>query len=153
MFFLAAAPMLFKKELESQEATEGGEATLSCETSSPDCKVTWWKGSTVLTHGEKYTMEQRTTTHTLVIHKLNVEDSGEYTSNTGDTKSTATLTVKGNSTSSLIYVFSLVLFSSFPRVILHSSIQLPKYPIMSSTQLFIHLYFTVVGFYKFNILR
>ncbi|XP_039998756.1 obscurin isoform X7 [Xiphias gladius] len=90
----AAAPMLFKKELESKEATEGGEATLSCETSSPDCKVTWWKGSTVLTHGEKYTMEQRTTTHTLVIHKLNVEDSGEYTSNTGDMKSTATLTVK-----------------------------------------------------------
>uniref|UniRef100_A0A3B4V017 Ig-like domain-containing protein n=1 Tax=Seriola dumerili TaxID=41447 RepID=A0A3B4V017_SERDU len=78
MYILTAAPVLFKKELESQEATEGGKATLSCETSSPDCKVTWRKGSTVLTHGEKYTMEQRATTHTLVIHKLNVEDSGEY---------------------------------------------------------------------------
>ena len=100
MFSLAAAPVLFKKELESQEATEGGKATLSCETSRPDCKVTWWKGSTVLTPGEKYTMEQRATTHTLVIHKLNVEDSGEYTSDTGDKKSTATLTVKGNSMSS-----------------------------------------------------
>ncbi|XP_023259573.1 obscurin [Seriola lalandi dorsalis] len=90
----AAAPVLFKKELESQEATEGGKATLSCETSSPDCKVTWRKGSTVLTHGEKYTMEQRATTHTLVIHKLNVEDSGEYSSDTDDKRSTATLTVK-----------------------------------------------------------
>ncbi|XP_050925919.1 obscurin isoform X15 [Lates calcarifer] len=90
----AAAPVLFKKELESQEATEGGKATLSCETSRPDCKVTWRKGSTVLTHGEKYTIEQRATTHTLVIHKLNVEDSGDYTSDTGDRKSTATLTVK-----------------------------------------------------------
>ncbi|XP_050925915.1 obscurin isoform X11 [Lates calcarifer] len=89
-----AAPVLFKKELESQEATEGGKATLSCETSRPDCKVTWRKGSTVLTHGEKYTIEQRATTHTLVIHKLNVEDSGDYTSDTGDRKSTATLTVK-----------------------------------------------------------
>ncbi|XP_071349022.1 obscurin isoform X12 [Trachinotus anak] len=90
----AAAPVLFKKELECQEATEGGKATLSCETSSPNCKVTWRKGSTVLSRSEKYTMEQRATTHTLVIHKLNVEDSGEYSSDTGDKKSTATLTVK-----------------------------------------------------------
>ncbi|XP_047188247.1 obscurin isoform X4 [Scophthalmus maximus] len=89
-----AAPVLFKKELESQEATEGGKATLSCETSSADCKVTWRKGSSVLTHGEKYSIEQRVTTHTLVIHKLMAEDGGEYTSDTGDKKSTATLTVK-----------------------------------------------------------
>ncbi|XP_035861184.1 obscurin isoform X12 [Sander lucioperca] len=91
---IKAAPILFKKELESQEATEGDKATLSCETSSPDCKVTWLKGSIVLTHGEKYTMEQRAITHILVIHKLNVKDSGEYTCDTGDKKSTATLTVK-----------------------------------------------------------
>ncbi|XP_053185436.1 obscurin [Scomber japonicus] len=89
-----AAAVLFKKELESQEATEGDKITLSCETSSPDCKVTWRKGSSLLTHGEKYTMEQRATTHNLVIHKLNVDDSGEYTCDTGDKKSTATVTVK-----------------------------------------------------------
>ncbi|XP_028282657.1 obscurin isoform X3 [Parambassis ranga] len=89
-----ATPVLFKKELESQEATEGGEASLSCETSSPDCKVTWQKGSTVLIHGEKYTMQQKTSSHVLVIHKLVTEDSGEYTCNTGERKSTATLTVK-----------------------------------------------------------
>ncbi|XP_059200801.1 obscurin [Centropristis striata] len=89
-----AAPVLFKKELESQDATEGDKATLSCETSSPDCKVTWLKGSTVLTNGEKYSMEQRATNHSLVIHKLNVKDSGEYICDTGDKKSTATLTVK-----------------------------------------------------------
>lgn len=96
MVFLAAPPMLFKKELESQEAIEGDKATLSCETSSLDCKVTWLKGSAVLTHGEKYSMEQRATTHTLHIHKLNVKDSGEYTCDTGDRRSTANLTVKGN---------------------------------------------------------
>ncbi|XP_035026917.2 obscurin isoform X43 [Hippoglossus stenolepis] len=90
----AAAPVLFKKELESQEATEGGKVTLSCETSSPDCKVAWCKGSSELAHGEKYTIEQGGTTHSLVIHKLKVEDSGEYTSHAGDKKSTATLTVK-----------------------------------------------------------
>uniref|UniRef100_A0A3B3TPH5 Ig-like domain-containing protein n=1 Tax=Poecilia latipinna TaxID=48699 RepID=A0A3B3TPH5_9TELE len=89
-------PVSFKKELESQEAREGGETTLSCETSSPDCKVTWWKGSTVLSQGEKYTIQQRATTHSLVIHKLVKEDSGEYTCDTGDKKSTARLTIKGN---------------------------------------------------------
>ncbi|XP_034744151.1 obscurin isoform X5 [Etheostoma cragini] len=89
-----AAPVLFKKELESQEATEGDKATLSCETSSPDCKVTWLKGSTVLTHGGKYSMEKRDVTHILVVHNLDVKDSGEYTCDTGDKKSTATLTVK-----------------------------------------------------------
>ncbi|KAM9719649.1 obscurin isoform 24-T25 [Menidia menidia] len=88
------APISFKKELESQEATEGGEASLSCETSSEDCKVTWWKGSTILTLGEKYTMQQRATTHILVIHKLIPEDSGEYTCHAGEMKSTAILTVK-----------------------------------------------------------
>ncbi|XP_014826379.1 PREDICTED: obscurin isoform X17 [Poecilia mexicana] len=87
-------PVSFKKELESQEAREGGETTLSCETSSPGCKVTWWKGSTVLSQGEKYTIQQRATTHSLVIHKLVKEDSGEYTCDTGDKKSTARLTIK-----------------------------------------------------------
>ncbi|XP_042075779.1 obscurin isoform X19 [Haplochromis burtoni] len=91
---IKAAPVVFKKELKSQEAKEGGEASLSCEVSSPDHKVTWWKGSTLLTQGEKYTMEQKATTHILIIHKLIMEDSGEYTCDTGDQKSTATLTVK-----------------------------------------------------------
>lgn len=97
MVFPAAAPVLFKKELESKEATEGEKAELSCETSTPNCKVTWLKGSTVLTQGEKYSMEQKTTTHTLIIHKLSVKDSGEYICDTGDKRSTASLTVKGNS--------------------------------------------------------
>jgi len=94
--FLAAAPVRFKKELESQETPEGDTATLTCETSSPDRKVVWLKGSTVLTHGEKYKLEQREAAHILVVHKLNAQDSGEYTCDTGDRKSTATLTVKGN---------------------------------------------------------
>lgn len=92
----AVAPVVFKREVESQEAVEGGEATLSCETSSQDGKVTWRKGSILLTHGEKYSMEHTGSTYVLVVHKLKVEDAGEYTCDTGDKQSTATLTVKGN---------------------------------------------------------
>lgn len=125
MVFLAAAPVLFKKELESQEVTEGGKATLSCETSSSDCKVTWWKGSTLLTDGEKYTMEEKATTHTLVINKLTVEDSGKYSSDTGTKKSTATLKVKGNS-AFISSVFCLRLSSSFLKFIEHPSTPFPR---------------------------
>lgn len=139
MVFPAAAPVLFKKELESQEATEGEKATLYCETSSPDCKVTWLKGSAVLTHGEKYSIEQRATTHILVIHKLNVKDSGEYTCDTGDKRSTASLTVKGNRAQlHLIYVSCLLLSSSFLKFIFTFIHPIHKYWITSSTW---HLFF------------
>lgn len=106
--FLAAAPVSFKKELENQVSAEGGEASLSCETTSSDCKVTWRRNSTILTHGKKYTMQQRDATHILIIHKLVKEDSGEYTCVTGDKKSTATLTVKGK-TSTMFTSSSLIL--------------------------------------------
>ncbi|KAM9789384.1 obscurin [Neosynchiropus ocellatus] len=89
-----AAPVLFKKSLESQEAIEGDEATLSCETSSPDCKVSWWKGSHRISHGAKYSVEQHGTRHTLVVHAVSTDDGGEYTCDTGDKKSSAEVTVK-----------------------------------------------------------
>ncbi|XP_054623330.1 obscurin isoform X7 [Dunckerocampus dactyliophorus] len=91
---IQAATVLFKKNLDSQEGTEGDKVTLSCETTSPDCKVSWQKGFTLLTHGDKYTIEHSAATHTLTIHKLKLEDSGEYSCDTGDKKSFATVTVK-----------------------------------------------------------
>ncbi|KAM9459449.1 obscurin-like isoform 13-T13 [Salvelinus alpinus] len=88
------APVVFKKELESQEAVEGGSVSLTCEISA-EGKVTWRRGSVLLTQGEKYSMEHTGSTYILMVHKLKVEDAGEYTCDTGDKQSTATLTVKG----------------------------------------------------------
>lgn len=90
--------MVFKKELESQEAVEGGSVSLTCEISA-EGKVTWRRGSVLLTQGEKYSMEHTGSTYILMVHKLKVEDAGEYTCDTGDKQSTATLTVKGNGAS------------------------------------------------------
>ncbi|XP_071232032.1 obscurin isoform X3 [Salvelinus alpinus] len=87
------APVVFKKELESQEAVEGGSVSLTCEISA-DGKVTWRRGSVLLTQGEKYSMEHTGSTYILMVHKLKVEDAGEYTCDTGDKQSTATLIVK-----------------------------------------------------------
>ncbi|XP_067109219.1 obscurin [Osmerus mordax] len=89
-----AAPVEFKKELTCQETVEGASTTLSCETTSAEGCVTWRKGSVLLTQGEKYSMEQTGSIHTLVVLKLKAEDAGDYTCDTGDKQSTATLTVK-----------------------------------------------------------
>eukprot|EP00063_Salmo_salar_P021272 XP_013996107.1 PREDICTED: obscurin isoform X33 [Salmo salar] len=90
---IKGAPVVFKKELESQEAVEGGSVSLTCEISA-EGKVTWRRGSVLLTQGEKYSMEHTGSTYILMVHKLKVEDAGEYTCDTGDKQSTATLTVK-----------------------------------------------------------
>ncbi|XP_070989801.1 obscurin-like isoform X39 [Oncorhynchus clarkii lewisi] len=89
----SGAPVVFMKELESQEAVEGGSVSLTCEI-SVEGKVTWRRGSVLLTQGEKYSMEHTGSTYILMVHKLKVEDAGEYTCDTGDKQSTATLKVK-----------------------------------------------------------
>ncbi|KAJ3594699.1 hypothetical protein NHX12_004006 [Muraenolepis orangiensis] len=89
-----AAPVVFEKELESLEVVEGDKAVLSCQTSSTEGKVTWRKGSLLLTDGHKYSIERQGSTCVLVVSKLRAEDSGEYTCDTGDKQTTATLAVK-----------------------------------------------------------
>ncbi|XP_072536379.1 obscurin isoform X3 [Salminus brasiliensis] len=91
-----AVPMVsFAKALKNQEATEGDSATLCCETSIPGAPVTWIKGKKVLSEGEKYSIQENGTVQTLVVHKLSMDDAGEYICELGDKQSKATLTVKG----------------------------------------------------------
>lgn len=95
--FPPAIPVLsFVKELTSQEVTEGSSASLCCETSIPDASVTWKKGTQVLSDGKKYSIKRDGSIQTLEIHKLSVDDGGEYICEAGDKRSKATLTVKGN---------------------------------------------------------
>jgi len=93
---LPAAPVVFKRELESLEVVEGDRAVLTCETSSAEGRVTWRKGSLLLTDGHKYSLERQGSACVLVVSMLRAEDSGQYTCDTGDSQTTATLTVKGN---------------------------------------------------------
>jgi len=95
--FLPEIPVLsFSKELTSQEVTEGGSASLCCETSIPGANVTWKKGTQFLSDGKKYSIKRDGAIQTLEILKLSVEDGGEYTCEAGDKRTKATLTVKGN---------------------------------------------------------
>ncbi|XP_048102100.1 obscurin isoform X11 [Alosa alosa] len=91
---LEAPMVLFTKELENQEALEGKDVTLCCTTSCEDAKVTWRKGLVALEEGKKYSIQKEGTTHTLVVHSVKVDDSGEYICDTGEKQSKATLMVK-----------------------------------------------------------
>lgn len=107
--FPPAIPVLsFVKELTSQEVTEGGSASLCCETSIPDASVTWKKGTQVLSDGKKYSIKRDGTIQTLEIHKLSVDDGGEYICEAGDKRSKATLTVKGNNLDSSLEMGSIL---------------------------------------------
>ncbi|XP_017602265.1 PREDICTED: obscurin isoform X2 [Corvus brachyrhynchos] len=88
-----AVPPLFQEEMTSQEGVEGGTATLHCELSKAPARVQWKKGQHILTSGTKYSMRQEGRVVELVVHDLDLSDSGEYSCVCGDRSSTAALTV------------------------------------------------------------
>ncbi|XP_049341975.1 obscurin [Astyanax mexicanus] len=88
-----AVPAEFTKQLQSQEAEEGGSVTLSCEFSVPGVQYLWRKGAETLRSGEKYLMKQRKNHISLTIHKLKPEDSGTYTCLCRNQRTMATITV------------------------------------------------------------
>ncbi|NXG70459.1 OBSCN protein, partial [Baryphthengus martii] len=69
------APVLFKQELQNEEAKEGKEVRLTCELSKPDTPVKWMKGDTVLCASEKYEFQQHGTVAELVIHDVQSIDA------------------------------------------------------------------------------
>ncbi|XP_041899175.1 obscurin isoform X8 [Corvus kubaryi] len=88
-----AVPPLFQEEMTSQEGVEGGTATLHCGLSKAPARVQWKKGQHILTSGTKYSMRQEGRVVELVVHDLDLSDSGEYSCVCGDRSSTAALTV------------------------------------------------------------
>lgn len=92
----SAVPPFFQEEMTSQEGVEGGMATFHCELSKAPACVQWKKGQHVLTSGTKYSMRQEGRAVELVVHGLDLSDTGDYSCVCGDKTSTAALTVHGN---------------------------------------------------------
>ncbi|XP_059495977.1 obscurin isoform X15 [Stegostoma tigrinum] len=88
-----AAPIIFKQELQNEEAEEGCTAVLHCEVTKPNASVKWRKGFMIIHQSEKYELRQTGSCLELLIHNLKLEDSGEYTCDSGDQLTTASLTV------------------------------------------------------------
>ncbi|XP_021244944.1 obscurin isoform X10 [Numida meleagris] len=89
-----ALPVTFKQILQNQESEEGSTATFCCELSKPNAVVEWRKGGVGLQPDEKYEMRQRECLVELLIHNLQLEDTGEYSCDTGDQETKASLHVK-----------------------------------------------------------
>ncbi|CAH2281870.1 obscurin isoform X12 [Pelobates cultripes] len=85
--------VLFKRGLKNEKTKEGGTVKLHCELSKAGAPVKWVKGDKTLEHSEKYEMKQQGTLVELVILNAKPEDSGDYTCDTGDQRSTAHVTV------------------------------------------------------------
>lgn len=88
-------PVLFKQELQNQEAKEGKQIKLTCELSKPDTPVKWMKGGTVLYASEKYEFKQHGTVAELIIRDVTSIDAGDYTCTAGELKTTAQVKVHG----------------------------------------------------------
>ncbi|XP_071285988.1 obscurin-like, partial [Agelaius tricolor] len=88
-----AVPPFFQEEMTSQEGVEGGTATFHCELSKAPACVQWRKGQHILTSGPKYSMRQEGRAVELLVHGLDLSDTGDYSCVCGDQTSTAALTV------------------------------------------------------------
>ncbi|XP_056894430.1 obscurin isoform X3 [Takifugu flavidus] len=88
-----AIPAEFTQPLKSVEAREGETLTLTCEYSLPGVHFLWNKGYESIRPGDKYLMKQRKTVISLTIQNLHPEDSGEYTCQCRDHRTTASLKV------------------------------------------------------------
>ncbi|KAK7889482.1 hypothetical protein WMY93_025042 [Mugilogobius chulae] len=69
------------------------KVTLTCEYSLPGVLVHWWKGLEGIRSGEKFLIKQRKTINSLTIKSVKPEDSGEYTCQCRNHRTSACLRV------------------------------------------------------------
>lgn len=72
---------------------EENTVMLSCELSKPGLPVEWRKEEKLLKNNFKYHIKNRNSIMELTIKNVQVEDSGLYSCNYGDVKTTARITI------------------------------------------------------------
>ncbi|XP_067369922.1 obscurin [Channa argus] len=88
-----APPITFKTKLRNQQVEEENNLRLSCELSKPGLPVEWRKGEELLKNNFKYQIKNRNSMMELTIKNTQLEDSGLYSCNYDDVKTTANVTI------------------------------------------------------------
>lgn len=83
---------------------EENSVTLSCELSKPGFPVEWRKGEELLKNSFKYQIKNRNSIMELTVKNAQAEDSGLYSCNYGDVKTTANVAITRKGTT--LFVFS-----------------------------------------------
>ena len=89
-------PLKFTSLLENKDAFVDETVGFSCETTRTGIEVIWLKNNRPLSITEgRYQVVNRDCSYQLIIPSVTVDDSGEYSIQIDDLKSTAILTVTG----------------------------------------------------------
>lgn len=88
-------PALFENKLQNQAAEEGSAVALRAELSKLDVPLRWKKVSVLLQASNKYEMKQMGSAADLLIHDLQLKKAGDYTCDSGNEQTMASLVVKG----------------------------------------------------------
>lgn len=103
----AAEPVKILKPLKDLTVKEGETAVFVCELSKPDYKTTWLHTDiTIPLDDDHYKQEVDGTTHRLVIPSATYDMNADFTIVAGDNKSSAKLTVIGESFGFIFSKFS-----------------------------------------------
>ncbi|XP_071075350.1 obscurin isoform X4 [Desmodus rotundus] len=84
----------FTSGLSAVVAEEGREATFQCVVTPSDAAVTWFRDGAQLQPSEKFLISQSSTSHSLTISGLDLEDAGEITAEAEGVTSSAVLRVR-----------------------------------------------------------
>ena len=89
-------PLKFSSLLENKEVMVDETVTFACQMTKPEVNVTWLRdGKPLSLTGERYEKINQDCYFQLVIPKVTVNDSAEYTVKVGELQSTAVLIVNG----------------------------------------------------------
>ncbi|CAH1249638.1 OBSCN [Branchiostoma lanceolatum] len=95
MLKVTKAPARFRGLMKGCTVFLHERAEFTVEVSRPDAQLKWFfKGKEIDFTSRRFALETMGNRRTLVIHKTQFEDMGDYSCSTGDDKSTAKLTVK-----------------------------------------------------------
>uniref|UniRef100_A0A8C7Z2H1 Obscurin-like protein 1 n=1 Tax=Oryzias sinensis TaxID=183150 RepID=A0A8C7Z2H1_9TELE len=84
----------FIKQLEDVVSLKAGSLTLQCEVNKPKADVQWLKDGKEISPSRKYTIRAQGRERSLSIQQLLEEDAGEYSCESTDDKTSATVTIK-----------------------------------------------------------